>query len=43
MTAINSFSASCMLNYRGIWNERFDALENHLKRMKTDEKKSNHS
>ncbi|MFC9774232.1 hypothetical protein [Paenibacillus chitinolyticus] len=43
MKSINSFIASCTLNDRNIWNERFDALEIYLKRMNTDEKKNNHS
>lgn len=31
MTGINSFIASCMLNYQDIWSKRLDSLENYLK------------
>lgn len=41
MTGINSFIASYFRNYQAIWNERLDALENYLTRMKRDEKKTN--
>lgn len=43
MTAINSFVASYMQNHRTIWNERLDQLENYLKKMIADKKKSNQS
>lgn len=31
MTGINSFIASYMLNYCGIWNKRPDSFEKYLK------------
>ncbi|ETT40100.1 hypothetical protein M2277_001703 [Paenibacillus sp. LBL] len=43
MTGINSFIASYMLNYREVWNQRLDSLENYLKRMTANEKKNYHS
>ncbi|GBG07462.1 hypothetical protein PAT3040_02013 [Paenibacillus agaridevorans] len=43
MKGISRFIASYMLNYRNVWNQRLDSLENYLKRMSADEKKNNRS
>lgn len=41
MTAFNSFVSSYLQNHHHtIWNERLDRLENYLKRMTADGKKS---
>lgn len=38
MTDINSFRAYYLRNYYTIWNDRLDALEKYITRMKRDEK-----